>query len=92
MRRLHRSWHLRHDAPPHDKPADDALAEAGYQIPSSRILVMGCAYLEDSDDTRNASGAIGYNHPKVFKLFRLFYIDASFIPGTSINIGEDNKT
>ena len=37
---------------------DDALSEVGCQIPGSRILVMGYAYLEDSDDTRNSPSAI----------------------------------
>jgi UDP-N-acetyl-D-mannosaminuronic acid dehydrogenase len=37
---------------------DDALSEVGCQIPGSRILVMGYAYLEDSDDTRNNPSAV----------------------------------
>jgi len=32
----------------------DALREAGKDLPGSRVLVMGYAYLEDSDDTRNS--------------------------------------
>ena len=62
---------MTHDAPPHDKPADDALAEAGCQIPGSRILVMGYAYLEDSHDTRNSPSAILVN--------RLHEMDAQVI-------------
>ena len=40
---------------------DDALSEVGCQISGSRILVMGYAYLEDSDDTRNSPSAILVN-------------------------------
>lgn len=32
----------------------DGLAEAGRDVQNSRILVLGFAYLEDSDDTRNS--------------------------------------
>jgi UDP-N-acetyl-D-mannosaminuronic acid dehydrogenase len=39
-----------------------ALIEAGKDISSSRVLLMGYAYLENSDDTRNSpsEAAIGY--------------------------------
>lgn len=40
----------------------DALVASGREISSSRVLVMGFAYLENSDDTRNSPSevAIGY--------------------------------
>jgi UDP-N-acetyl-D-mannosaminuronic acid dehydrogenase len=36
---------------------DDALAEAGRDLVGARVLVLGYAYLENSDDTRNAPSA-----------------------------------
>jgi UDP-N-acetyl-D-mannosaminuronic acid dehydrogenase len=36
---------------------EDALAEVGKTIEGSRILVLGYAYLENSDDTRNSPSA-----------------------------------
>jgi UDP-N-acetyl-D-mannosaminuronic acid dehydrogenase len=38
--------------------AQQALAEHGQEIAGSRILVMGYAYLEDSDDARNSPSEI----------------------------------
>jgi len=38
--------------------AERALTEAGKTIARSRILVLGYAYLEDSDDTRNSPSAV----------------------------------
>ena len=35
-----------------------ALAEAGQELAGSRILVLGYAYLENSDDTRNSPSAV----------------------------------
>jgi UDP-N-acetyl-D-mannosaminuronic acid dehydrogenase len=37
---------------------EDALAEAGKPLAGSRVLVLGYAYLEDSDDTRNSPSAV----------------------------------
>lgn len=36
----------------------DALAASGRQLSGSRILVMGYAYLENTDDTRNSPSAV----------------------------------
>lgn len=36
----------------------EALVEAGKEITGSRILVLGYAYLENSDDTRNSPSAV----------------------------------
>ena len=36
----------------------DALAEAGRELLGARILVLGYAYLENSDDTRNSPSAV----------------------------------
>jgi len=38
--------------------AERALTEAGKTIAGSRILVLGYAYLEESDDTRNSPSAV----------------------------------
>ena len=35
----------------------DALAEAGWALPGAKVLVLGYAYLENSDDTRNSPSA-----------------------------------
>ncbi|MGC9469395.1 MAG: nucleotide sugar dehydrogenase [Anaerolineae bacterium] len=37
---------------------EDALAEAGKPLEEARVLVMGYAYLENSDDTRNSPSAV----------------------------------
>jgi len=37
---------------------EDALAEASKELAGSRILVLGYAYLENSDDTRNSPSAV----------------------------------
>ncbi|MGC9521712.1 MAG: nucleotide sugar dehydrogenase [Anaerolineae bacterium] len=37
---------------------EDALAEVGKPLEEARVLVMGYAYLENSDDTRNSPSAI----------------------------------
>jgi len=36
----------------------DALAEAGQELAGARVLVLGYAYLENSDDTRNSPSAV----------------------------------
>ena len=43
---------------------EKALAEAGVKLEGSRILVMGYAYLEDSDDTRSSPSAALVKHLK----------------------------
>ncbi|MCD4738722.1 MAG: hypothetical protein K8R89_05620 [Anaerolineae bacterium] len=40
------------------KLLEDALAEAGQELAGSRVLVLGYAYLENSDDTRNSPSAV----------------------------------
>ncbi len=40
----------------------EALASIGSEIPGSRILIMGYAYLADSDDTRNSPSAVLVGH------------------------------
>lgn len=42
----------------------EGLKEAGKDIASSRILVMGYAYLENSDDDRNSPSSVLVNHLK----------------------------
>ncbi len=37
---------------------EDALREAGKLLEGARVLVLGYAYLEDSDDTRNSPSAV----------------------------------
>ena len=37
---------------------EEALAEAGRPLAGARVLVLGYAYLEDSDDTRNSPSAV----------------------------------
>ncbi|HRU93878.1 MAG TPA: UDP binding domain-containing protein, partial [Anaerolineae bacterium] len=37
---------------------EEALAEAGRPLAGSRVLVLGYAYLENSDDTRNSPSAV----------------------------------
>ncbi len=41
---------------------EDALAERGKEIRGARILVMGYAYLENSDDTRNSPSEVLVQH------------------------------
>lgn len=40
----------------------DALAEAGLSLTSARVAILGYAYLEDSDDTRNSPSEVLVNH------------------------------
>lgn len=37
---------------------EDALADVGMKISDARILVLGYAYLENSDDTRHSPSAV----------------------------------
>jgi len=41
---------------------EDALAEAGLPLAGARVAVLGYAYLEESDDTRNSPSQVLVNH------------------------------
>jgi UDP-N-acetyl-D-mannosaminuronate dehydrogenase len=45
----------------------DALRSAGRELAGARILVLGYAYLEDSDDTRNSPSEALVEHLKKMK-------------------------
>ncbi len=57
---------------------EDALAQSGATLKGARILVMGYAYLENSDDTRNSPTQILVDH--LARLGAVVVIHDPFVP------------